>query len=542
MATVYQYDYSKATATVTTPAVSLAAGTVGATTISTNAATTTVVAGLKFYENAIAQIPCSSPSVVTTLTPPGTSGSFTLTSGQTACLWTPQYGGSSTSIIAGTTPLDLWASSGASAPTDDTTGASGGTSTTPTCVYGSNPAQNSVLVVAFYVSPNTITVNTPTDTLLNTFSQIATTSLGTPKAPFAIYIYAATQSHAAGADTVTLSFTGTVAESYVTCWDAVGITPTARASQTGSGTYISGTSTTLSTASLTPTSGDLEYAFGAYQPCSTSGTPGYTSGWTPLAARGTDFTGSGSNNCAAGTKYSVNAMDEYILPGSTASTASIGSGTWGTAVTTNTWGWAEVQVDFVHPNTLSVDAYTTDSTGAHQNTLVSSGTTGALTSTESEVLSSFSSSAGTVPASGYIEVTVTASASVTIYWGSGQLTNFKTPSLYNYLIQMSNSASSTFSVSLATKSDGSQITNIARLSAVTVSFVSPSSNQVIISSGGVTQGSGTPQVLPASPGTIDIQVDATASSTGSSSVTMSLKIAPSGSAAYAMYTIVLTVN
>jgi hypothetical protein len=234
----------------------------------------------------------------------------------------------------------------AGAPFNQTTGASKGTSNTPTCAFSTAPAKNDVITVAFYVSPSSITVGAPTDTLGNSFVEVSSKTGGST-VTFALYVYSAVQSFTAGADTITLHFTGTVTESYVTCWEASGITVSGATAQTGAGTYTSGTSVTLATASLSYKANDLVYALGAYQPCGASGTPTYTSAFTSMKARGTDFTGASTCRSSGKVQYHVNMMDEYLLPSSSSTTtASIGSGAWASSINTGTWGWAEISIDY----------------------------------------------------------------------------------------------------------------------------------------------------------------------------------------------------
>jgi hypothetical protein len=250
------------------------------------------------------------------------------------------------------------------APFNQTTGTSKGTSNTPTCSFSTAPAKNDVITVAFYVSPSSITVSAPSDTLGNSFIKVSSKTGGST-ITFALYVYSAVQSFTAGADTITLHFTGTVTESYVTCWEASGITVGGATAQTGAGTYTSGTSVTLSTASLSYTANHLVYALGAYQPCGTSGTPTYTSAFTSMKARGTDFTGASICRSTGSVDYHVNMMDEYLLPSSSSTTtASIGSGTWASSISTGTWGWAEISIDYPasYSGTVSVTMTFTPST------------------------------------------------------------------------------------------------------------------------------------------------------------------------------------
>jgi hypothetical protein len=211
--------------------------------------------------------------------------------------------------------------------------------------------------------------------------------------------------------------------------------------------------------------------------------------------------------------------------------------------TTTTWA---IIADAIEAATaiLTVSAYTTNSAGTSQNTLISSSTTGTITSSETEVSTSFSSSAGTIPASGYLEVTLTASASasVTIYWGTGQLTDFLTPSTYNYVLAISNPTTTAWSINLGVASSST----LTRLTNVTVWFVSPFSDQIVVSSGSLTQSSGSTVTLAAS-STVDIAVAAYSnaiptSSTSPSSLVLSLKIQPSTAPVYTQYTINLSIT
>ncbi len=192
--------------------------------------------------------------------------------------------------------------------------------------------------------------------------------------------------------------------------------------------------------------------------------------------------------------------------------------------------------------TLSVSAYTTNSGGTAQYTLLSSGTTNTITSTKSEVKTSFATGAGTVPSGGYVEVTVTASASVTIYWGSSQLTNFETPAAYDYVLAVNNPTSASWNVNLAVATSS----GISRLSNMTIWLKTPdispytvNSQQIALLGGSFTKSTGSVVTLAAST-TMYVYLYVTATSTGTSTVTLSLKVQPSTAAPYAYYTIDLT--
>lgn len=196
--------------------------------------------------------------------------------------------------------------------------------------------------------------------------------------------------------------------------------------------------------------------------------------------------------------------------------------------------------------TLTMSAYIVTSTNALAAAVLSSQATGSIPTAETEVKTSFSGPQVTIPVNGQIMFVLTnplGATTATVFWGTGQTTNFQTPSSYNYVLAITNTGATAWNVNLATAS--SQTSNLGRLTA-TLSFVSPASNQIVVSGGSLTQSSG-PVVSLAASGTIDIQVVATASSMPTSSntpstITFVIKVASTSSTAYAQYTIVVNVN
>lgn len=101
------------------------------------------------------------------------------------------------------------------------------------------------------------------------------------------------------------------------------------------------------------------------------------------------------------------------------STTSIPAGDW----TFNIWEASS------RSGTITVSVYTTNTAGTTVSTIISSATINVVTA-KTEAVATFPGSAGTIPSGGgYIEVILRvpsgSSARVTIYWGSGQLTNFQ---------------------------------------------------------------------------------------------------------------------
>lgn len=79
-------------------------------------------------------------------------------------------------------------------------------------------------------------------------------------------------------------------------------------------------------------------------------------------------------------------------------------------------------------NTLSVSIFVTGSTGTVQATVASAVVSPSLGAAETQLSMTFAGSQVTVPSSGYIEVSFAAgSATDSMYWGSGQQTNFQVP-------------------------------------------------------------------------------------------------------------------
>lgn len=192
--------------------------------------------------------------------------------------------------------------------------------------------------------------------------------------------------------------------------------------------------------------------------------------------------------------------------------------------------------------TMTVTITTITSTGTLVSTIVNSQPTSSIGTTKAECKTTFSGSAGSIPANGYIRVALTAPTgtsnptSFTIYWGSGQLTNFQTPRDYNYVLSIANSASSSYSVSLSAYSSSS----IGRLVNMTVSIYAPSTQEIIILNGAFTQSSGSAVNLPAT-STLYIRLFVTANAYGSSNVVLLLKITPS-TRPFAYDGVSLTVN
>jgi hypothetical protein len=107
----------------------------------------------------------------------------------------------------------------------------------------------------------------------------------------------------------------------------------------------------------------------------------------------------------------------------------------------------------------------------------------------------------------------------------------------NYFLALANGVSSSWNVNLGVAST----TNTGRLYNLTIWFYTPTTVETRLGSG-VTQLTSGPVATLSASGTLYIALYASSTSTGSSTVTLSLMVRPGASGPYAEYTIVLTVN
>ena len=368
-----------------------------------------------YYENANAPVTgCTSPclTVDTQASQPGTSGSFSLTAGSSMYLWTPQFT-SSTSIPAGALSLQLFADLPAPALDGSQTGAwTTGSSFTITPLTTTSTNRVVVLSIETYLSGSSITVSSASDTGGVTWQASARKSFvsctGTQESTHIEWYGVAASKLTADTITINLSGTPTAASGIAfgisgadttTPFDpAAGLPATAVSACSGGNTAptVTGVSTVADT--------DLVFSlFGAYTSVTeTAGTIGGTTANLILAVAGT-----GISNAA-----------EYVTATSTLSSVSC---TFGGS--TKFWN---IFCDAIMParQTVTVSYVTTNSAGTVQSTMIS-GSTATITAIYAPV--SISSSAGTIPASGYVRVLVSgpSGAGLTVFWGTGKPTQFQ---------------------------------------------------------------------------------------------------------------------
>ncbi len=465
------------------------------------------------------------------------SGSFSLPASSSMYLWSPEYSSTtSTSIYSSTGSFTLYNT----LPTPSVDGSpesgtwSSGTSFTITSVTTSGTSDVIILSIQTYKSGSSITVSSVSDSA----SEVSWAS--SARNSFASCSGADETTHtewygttttALSSDTITIDLSGTPTEASGIEVTVSGVNIAAPfdtnsglpdTAVQGSGTC-SGTSSSPTVSSVsTSQASDLVVAiFGSHT--SVTQTAGSIGGTTGTLAK-----------AVAGTGYS-NAV-EYRAVTSTQSSISCAFGT-----STTYWG---VLCDAIaaDPITVTVSLYTTNSAGTVQSTLASSVNMN-LANTGSATLT-ITSSSGSVPASGYVELQVStpSSAGITVLWGSGTPTTFNTPDTYNYILAINNPTSSSYSINFGVASSS----NLGRLTSGSISFLNPSSTQITISSGSITQSTGPTATLSASStADIEIVVDSNILPTSTntpSTVVLSLKLQASSSSSYAQYTLSLTIN
>ena len=81
----------------------------------------------------------------------------------------------------------------------------------------------------------------------------------------------------------------------------------------------------------------------------------------------------------------------------------------------------------ISPNTVGVSIYITGSTGTVLTTVASNVQSPVLGTAEAQYELTFAVAQVNIPQNGFVSVVITASSSVSVYWGVGQLTDFQVP-------------------------------------------------------------------------------------------------------------------
>ncbi len=374
-----------------------------------------------YYENLNPPVTgCMAPclTVDTQAAQPGTSGSFSLPASSSMYLWTPQFSSSAT-IPAGALSLQLFAD--LSAPSLDGSGSGTWvTGTSFTIIPFSTTSTNDVVILSVetYLSGSSVAVSSISDTLGGIIWQGSArksfvSCTGTQESTHTEWYGKAAATLTADTITINLSTTPTAASGIsfgvsgadtTTPFDpAAGLPATAVSSCTNSNSS--------PTVSGVTTAADTDFVislFGGYTlTTEIAGTIGGTTATLVTAVAGT-----GDSNAA-----------EYIKATAAQSSVSCSYGAG-----TKYWN---ILCDAIMParQSVTVSYATTNSAGIVQSTMIAGSS---ATITAVYALVSVSSSAGTIPASGYVRVVITApsGAGLTVFWGTGKPTQFQVAFTY----------------------------------------------------------------------------------------------------------------
>jgi hypothetical protein len=347
----------------------------------------------------------TTPSTNTALTPSGSSSSYTIAAGASGYLWSPSFS-TATTLPSGKMMFDVWASvSSASAGLDGSASAinSGGTIS----IALTTTRTNDVLYVSVVVGQG-ITVSSVASSPSLTWTRRLSVAFSTSNNRHLDAWYAIWSGSGANTITVTLSASANAAAV------AFGISGANTVSPFDSNAAIPSSATGTSTsASVTiSTSNPNDFLIG------TLGTAS-----NPTLTTGTGFTLVLTQSVVGGTGNTHTDSAEYQSVTTTQSNLAVGY-SWSGAQ-----DWAIIGDAIVSAQPVTVTLRTTDSAGTLVSTLLAASNTNPLLTTKTQVATIYSISSGSIPVGGYLELIITAPASVsiTVYWGSGQQTNFQVP-------------------------------------------------------------------------------------------------------------------
>ncbi len=348
----------------------------------------------------------TTPATNTALTPSGGSGSYTISAGTSGYLWSPSFS-TATTIPSSRMMLDIWASvSSAAAGVDGSASASSGGGNTISIALTTTKA-NDVLYVSVTVG-GSATVSSVSSSPSLTWTRRLSVAFSTNRHLEVWYsIWSGS-----GANTITITLSG----SFNAAGVAFGISGAntlspfdSNAAIPNSATGTAGTSATVTISTSNPT----DLIIGAL---GLQGNPAVTtgSGFTVILTQ-TAGTGGGGNTHTDSAEYqSVTTTQTNLAVGYSWSGAE---------------DWAIIGDAIVSAQPVSVTLHTTDSAGTLVSTLLATSNTNPLLTVETQVSTVYSIGSGSIPAGGYLELIIAApaSASITVYWGSGQQTNFQVP-------------------------------------------------------------------------------------------------------------------
>ncbi len=346
----------------------------------------------------------TTPSVNTALTPPGSSGSYSIAAGASGYLWSPAFS-SATTVPASRMIFDVWAA--ISSPSIGLDGSVSAASSGSTITLSLTTTKSPDVLYLSTAEGQGVTVSTVTSTPSLTWTRRVSL-------PFSTNRHAETW-YATWSSSGTISITVTLSGAASAAGVAYGITGANTASPFDTNAAVPSTASALSgnSASVTiSTSSANDMIIGAL---GVQGNPTLSTG-AGLTLVLTQPAGTGGN--------AIEASDEYQIVSATQTNLVVGY-SWSGAPE----DWGIIADAFVAATPTMITLRTTDSTGTLVNTLLAATNTNPVPATKTQIATVFSISSGTIPAGGYLEVIITASAStsVTVYWGVGQQTNFQVP-------------------------------------------------------------------------------------------------------------------
>ncbi len=226
--------------------------------------------------------------------------------------------------------------------------------------------------------------------------------------------------------------------------------------------------------------------------------------WGPLTSPSvntqlTTPTGTGSASLA-------NSREGYLVSPAYTKETTIAAGTW----QLDLWALSTMA------DRLEVYILVTDSSYNILSTVTGKVYTEVISTSKSEVVSTFSGQQVTVPVGGHLVIGLVngagGSSSFTVYRGTGQMTNFKTPQLTDYIMRIANSGGTTLSVDFSVQSSSS----ISRLTDMTMYVYSPTATCIAVTNGVLTQASSSTLSLTAG-STFYVAVNALANDLSSAS-------------------------
>ncbi len=347
----------------------------------------------------------TTPATNTALTPSGTSGSYSIAAGTNGFLWSPAFA-SSTTVPSSQMTFDIWASASSVSPPGLDGSASASVSAGTIITISLTTTKSNDLLYVSIVDGNSFTVSSITSSPSLTWTQrlnIAFSSSRDLETWYAIW-------SSSGTITITITLTGSTFGAAV----AYGISGANTASPFDTNALIprsaSGTAGTTATVTISTSSAN-DFIIGA---AGILGNPALTTG-TGFTLVLTQTVGTGAN--------ARETSDEFQTVSTTQTNLAV-SYSW-----TGTQDWAIIGDAVVGSAQASLTLRTTDSAGTLVSTLLSSTNGVPVLATQTQTTIVFSISSGSIPAGGYLEVIITApsTASITVFWGVGQPTNFQVP-------------------------------------------------------------------------------------------------------------------